>query len=91
MPGTAQIRVLHVLAHETPLPMQEIRRRCGATTRAEHQVIKRAVWLLIQQGLVERRARGVYALVIDLGVLLRARYPKTEYGKEAGRQPHAAG
>ena len=91
MPGKAMRRVLAVLAYETPLPIGELRRRCGATTESQQQVIERAIRVLGQRGLVERRARGVYALVIDVGGMLRARAPKTEDGTAAGRRPHAAG
>jgi hypothetical protein len=85
MPGKQQLAVLDVLAHETPLPLREIRRRLGATTPTARATVKRAVWLLVRQGLVAKRGHGVYALVIDVEALVRARYPHTEaFGRRPG-------
>ena len=71
MPGKIQRQVLAALTHETPLTLGALRQHCGATTAGA--TVKRAVYLLRARGLVERRARGVYALG-------RARDPHAQHG-----------
>ncbi len=81
MPGKWQRAVLTVLAQQSPLALKAIHARCGATTRSQRSACKRAVWMLVQYGIVVRPRRGVYALVIDVEVLIRAWWPRTEIGR----------
>ena len=78
--------MLTVLAQQSPLALQAIHARAGATTRTQRSACKRAVWALVQSGLVVRPRRGVYALVIDVEALIRARWPTTELGRVKPRK-----
>jgi len=82
MPGKWQVAVLSALAQQSPLALQAIHAHCGATTHVQRSSCKRAVWELLQQGLVVRPRRGVYALMVDVEALIRAHWPKTERWKK---------
>ena len=84
MPGRWQVKVIEALAHESPLRFAVLRARCQARTASERAGVKRAAATLVAQGVVERRAKGVYALVTDVEALLRARFPH-RVGDDGGR------
>jgi hypothetical protein len=63
MPGKWQTRILAALARTSPLRLAQLHARGQAQSRSERQAHKRALTQLVALGLVERRARGVYARV----------------------------
>jgi hypothetical protein len=87
MPGKWQVKVLEALAHQSPQRLGGLLACCQARTANEHQIVKHAVTRLVARGLVARRARGVYALVVDVEALIRAHYPSTARRRRARRAP----
>jgi hypothetical protein len=71
MPGKWQVKILTALAHQSPLRLWALLACCQARTASERAAVKRAVRLLVAQGRVARRAKGLYALVVDVEALLR--------------------
>ncbi len=71
MPGRWQIQVVLALIQQSPSTMRTLCMRCGAYTMSERAACKRATRTLVDQGIVEKRALGVYALVVDVAALLR--------------------
>jgi hypothetical protein len=80
-PGHWQIEVCAALAQTTPQRLRDIQAHLGAVTSADRSGIKRAVRQLCRHGLVEKRCHGLYALVINLDVLIRAKWPASKYAK----------
>ena len=81
MPGKWQVKIVEALAHQSPLRLWALLACCEARSAAERAAVKRACATLVQQGRLERRAKGVYALVLDVAALLRAaRGPPTGRG-----------
>ena len=82
MPGKWQRKVLEALAHQSPQRLWTLLACCEARTASERQALKRACSTLVAQGWLERRARGLYALVVDVAALRRGRGPHRAQGQE---------